>query len=634
MSTKQTGYRRVTLPCVIVKPTQIHATQVWRRDKRHEYNVVVEGPADSAPSGRTGVTHNERTAYVNSKGSEYKRGGKRVEVEPPERLYGYASKSTIQRNVKGDEERIKHERASSEIENDSDTRSAEEQNQDDTKRSPHTRRVTGANVTTTGTVDYSKLMAAADYALYEVGNPEIWHTVRVQLFEKTTTPDGKTVWNDLTGGTPISIGSIQSKWKNEDLVIRYRQLEKVERKEFALPKSNLRLLVPVSTPSEKYFGKINENSDGDYIIVPAEDIVYLDGESNDKRSELKNNLSSTPAVTVENGTKELSQRRVVVRVERAVPAPWPARPALVRRGADRYLTVPHLKPHPVQLDLEARADDNYLVRVGASGSIAILVADCTRTARSIIMAHVINIGLAAASFRVVIRDCGFDTPNVSDKEEAEVAATPPELIPPRHTRRLQLELPFELPLEIKHCTVALVNNKDKAVAVREVSLKKGDRCFCVWHCECTCLGVDPKLTCYEMLNSRAAAAGLTVDSERLRQRSICYPSELAIDISYFIIVLLLSMILPGVMKAIMGLCSPAVARWGLDSVVKTPPNIDKYYEPWLKNRPVVRDKDGWPIHPDTKDRSVHTSNLCGGARAGRGPAGKRHLDYMTSPESS
>lgn len=39
-----------------------------------------------------------------------------------------------------------------------------------------------------------------DFAVYEIGHPELWYTVNVQLFEKLSTPDGKTVWNDLTKG--------------------------------------------------------------------------------------------------------------------------------------------------------------------------------------------------------------------------------------------------------------------------------------------------------------------------------------------------------------------------------------------------------------------------------------------------
>lgn len=39
-----------------------------------------------------------------------------------------------------------------------------------------------------------------DFALYEIGNPNIWYSVQVQIFEKLSTPEGKTVWNDMTKG--------------------------------------------------------------------------------------------------------------------------------------------------------------------------------------------------------------------------------------------------------------------------------------------------------------------------------------------------------------------------------------------------------------------------------------------------
>lgn len=39
-----------------------------------------------------------------------------------------------------------------------------------------------------------------NFALYEIGNPNLWYTVHIQLFEKLSTPEGKTVWNDITKG--------------------------------------------------------------------------------------------------------------------------------------------------------------------------------------------------------------------------------------------------------------------------------------------------------------------------------------------------------------------------------------------------------------------------------------------------
>lgn len=42
--------------------------------------------------------------------------------------------------------------------------------------------------------------AEKSFVLYDIGNPDLWYTVHVQLFEKMSTPEGKTVWNDITKG--------------------------------------------------------------------------------------------------------------------------------------------------------------------------------------------------------------------------------------------------------------------------------------------------------------------------------------------------------------------------------------------------------------------------------------------------
>lgn len=39
-----------------------------------------------------------------------------------------------------------------------------------------------------------------DYDMFEIGNADLWYTIQVQLFEKLTTPEGRTAWNDLTKG--------------------------------------------------------------------------------------------------------------------------------------------------------------------------------------------------------------------------------------------------------------------------------------------------------------------------------------------------------------------------------------------------------------------------------------------------
>lgn len=57
-------------------------------------------------------------------------------------------------------------------------------------------------------------------------------------------------------------------------------------------------------------------------------------------------------------------RRVVVRTSRALLRGSEDKVNIVYRGVDKYLTLPHRQPHHAQIDLEVRADDNELVRVG------------------------------------------------------------------------------------------------------------------------------------------------------------------------------------------------------------------------------------------------------------------------------
>lgn len=46
--------------------------------------------------------------------------------------------------------------------------------------------------------------------------------------------------------------------------------------------------------------------------------------------------------------------------------------------------------------------------------------------------------------------------------------------------------------------------------------------------------------------------------------------------------------------------------FGLDALIDLPRPLDRYQEPALSYRPVEYDLVGWPIHPDTKERSVRT----------------------------
>ncbi|KAH9634136.1 hypothetical protein HF086_001338 [Spodoptera exigua] len=192
---------------------------------------------------------------------------------------------------------------------------------------------------------------------------------------------------------------------------------------------------------------------------------------------------------------------------------------------------------------------------------------------------------------------------MNDKNKPVIMAGP-VLIPPRHTRTLKLELPVEIPVDVAQCSVSLVNDEEKSVAVREVSVKKGDRCFCVWHCDCVCLSDDPRLLCREMAEARQSAAGLS-NRDRIRHaRSACYKDVVTLNIFIIFTGVIVALLLLGCVKAILGLIFSCIGLWGLDQMVQIPRKIDHYYEKSLKCRPVEYDQDGYPIHPDSKQRTV------------------------------
>lgn len=60
----------------------------------------------------------------------------------------------------------------------------------------------------------------------------------------------------------------------------------------------------------------------------------------------------------------------------------------------------------------------------------------------------------------------------------------------------------------------------------------------------------------------------------------------------------------GFVKALMGFLFSCVGSWGLEMLVHMPRKIDHYYERCLKGRDVEYDCDGYPVHPDTRERTI------------------------------
>ncbi|CAH4036245.1 unnamed protein product [Pieris brassicae] len=151
----------------------------------------------------------------------------------------------------------------------------------------------------------------------------------------------------------------------------------------------------------------------------------------------------------------------------------------MQHGDEGFLKLPLKTGHCTQMDLEVKADENKLIIPGSSARLTSIVSD-TRDARSVINLQVTNTGLAPAFFSVAPREC---TPRIEDSSNTQKS-----LIPPMHTNIFTMELALEISHDDYRCSIALINGVGVAVATRDVAIKKNDRCFCVWHCDCVCLG--------------------------------------------------------------------------------------------------------------------------------------------------
>jgi len=66
----------------------------------------------------------------------------------------------------------------------------------------------------------------------------------------------------------------------------------------------------------------------------------------------------------------------------------------------------------------------------------------------------------------------------------------------------------------------------------------------------------------------------------------------------------------GLIKAVIGVCgSRKIGEYGMAMLIDLPKPLDQYREPDLKDRPVCYDVVGWPVHPDTGERTVRTLPL-------------------------
>lgn len=250
------------------------------------------------------------------------------------------------------------------------------------------------------------------------------------------------------------------------------------------------------------------------------------------------------------------------------------------------------------LDVEIRADGNLLLKQNSLAILTEVYTDATSSAKTSIIAKVFNSGLVSSVFKVSLTNCPLDIPasfsNINTK---------PALIAPQRQHTFNLQIQCALPLTEFHCTMQVINEKEELIASRKIRVYKQDRCICTWYCACGCFVADGGLKCkpfpLEEYYAAGFQGGLPVPSHIVQHTFIDDMISLMLHIFMFLIITLLVM---GFLKGIIGCFSVPVGLWGLDMVLDLPRRLRRYYEPEIFHRKVVYNKAGWPIHPDSKRR--------------------------------
>ncbi|XP_069672028.1 uncharacterized protein [Periplaneta americana] len=459
------------------------------------------------------------------------------------------------------------------------------------------------------------------YSVYNLEKPVVVHNVYLQLFEKQNLPDGTTNWEDLTQGSLVRIGKfcreVIDKFPRVSFV--FSPYEDESNENFNLDYKTMKLMTPQPVPRDKedMFPQV-QGGPNEFLVV-TDDLISTSGNECDKAGvgyeafvKQPDRCNKKRGTCLQNQPITLWRRDIVARMERKKGKHFlenygtiPRDPIKINlETKEEYLGLEYYDMYTSTIDIEINADLNAIIDAGSSGRITEVHVDATRPFRSLITVIVTNTGLASSSYKVRLRDFPSQAPPAWLEEKSRLIR-----IPPQHVQEFLLQLDGPLPAEQIHCSVELVNWKEQLVATRRIRLRQKERCLCVWHCLCACIGagVGNDLRCEPMSAEHYNAAGFQGSLPTTTTTTTYIADNIFLSVLCFMIILFLILILLGVAKGILGLCScPAVGMWGLDMFVEQARRIPHYYEKELCDRSVIYDCAGYPVHPDTKLRTVRT----------------------------
>lgn len=454
------------------------------------------------------------------------------------------------------------------------------------------------------------------YGLYKLGKPVVEQRIYFQVFQKYETSCGKTRWKDLTRGRKVKLGSFWPQYKDELPTISMTFTSVYDDEDFCLDYKKLRLLVPEGLKVADLI-KFPEARAGpsEYLLVPK-DKITITGDQCDVAGVgfeaffKQPNRCSMPRGSClhhqpfhlwhhDKRLDRLNKRGCYFLKFYGVLSDNPVRKNTSAADGERLLSFNYYGRYISLIDMEINADFNAVLRTSSSAVITEVYIDSTCPSKTSFTVKVSNNGLLSTRFMVRVCDCPLD---VEDKFTDVISDL--IVVPPQNQHIFYLALHVPLKLDIFYCSVEVLNADKELVALRRIKIQKMDRCVCTWHCLCACIGSSTGLKCIPMKIDHYHAAGFKGGLPIISRVDHFTLTNDILNLIFFVILFVIFLLFVlGLTKALLGLCCVRIGMWGLNILLDLPKPMNRYYDKDIMDRPVRYDASGWPIHPDTGERT-------------------------------
>jgi len=458
------------------------------------------------------------------------------------------------------------------------------------------------------------------YKIYALSPPFVERRMSIQLFEKYFKESGYSFWKRRLISKGISVGSLKMEAYNPEKTIsfKYVPLSNVNESFISLNFSNGYILIPRG--KSKMYPKISGDPMEFMLVSP--DQITDDGTSCDKIGVNHNafyhqqdRCGQQKGTCLKNQPYDLWEHDMEMRSEGTTSGSYflenyskdPIIYSVSKTNVnDTYFTMDYYGPYKDAIEIEVNADSNYALRLGSSAQISEIHIDCTAEEITNVTILVLNRGLVSSRYRTKFTNCPEGVPIPWSSTIGPLVS-----IAPQKAHSFKVSLLGPRPINRFFCTVEVQNSIGEIVARRRMKFQHLDRCICMWHCLCACLGSSAGLNCSPMSVEHYHAAGFLGDLPYKTDlvKECEYHSKYRSILKVFYAVLLELFIL-GLLKGLIGLCFRRVASYWLWACLPYSSIFLRAYYSCNCDCRIVRNQYGFALHPITRSRNIQLTSRC------------------------